>query len=321
MDGWKIFGQPQLFRDHVILTPPIKGNQRIGLWSTHPNPHDEWLVSTEFRTNGGERPGGSLQLWYTARGASGGSGTGHDSIYTSKPWDGLALVIDSHARPGGTIRGYLNDGSKDFSQHHDPVSLAFAHCDFDYRNKGALSKITLAQDAHALTVHVNGRLCFRTDAARLPRGYYFGITAATSETPDSFELFNFVVSGPASDRSRARDEPQKHQQQQQQQQQQRQQQHQQQQQPAKHKESGDKNHWQQRVDKEAEHYQRPDGKLPHQEDFEDWHVEEGEEDHDASFYKSQEEQFKDVHNRLQALVCPHSFFCFSMAQLKRLFFG
>lgn len=296
LSGWKIFGHPQLLSDRVILTPGAPGNQRTGLWSAQPNAHDEWLVSTEFRANGGERPGGSLHLWYTARGAAGGSGAGHDSIYTSKPWDGLALVIDSHAGPGGTIRGYLNDGSKDYSQHHDPTSLAFAHCDFDYRNKGALSKISLAQDGHALTVLVNGRQCFRTEAARLPHGYYFGITATTTETPDSFELFNFIVSGPAADRSRARDDAQHPHQQ-----------------AVKRKDAvDDKHRKQQRVDKEAEHYQRPDGKLPHQEDFEEWHLEDGEEDHEASYYKTQEDQFKDVHSRLQALVLLlNSFFIFS----------
>ena len=95
--GWQIFGNPQLFADRVILTPPVPGNQRVGVWSNAPNPYDEWSTTLEFRSSGSERAGGSLHLWYTLNGAKGGSGLGMDSVYTSKPWDGLALVVDSHS--------------------------------------------------------------------------------------------------------------------------------------------------------------------------------------------------------------------------------
>ena len=50
------------------------------------------------------------------------------------------------------------------------------------------------------------------------------------------------------------------------------------------------------------------GKLPHEKDFEEWKDEVP--DKPASNYKSQEEQFKDLHDRLTALVCspppPHT---------------
>jgi len=45
------------------------------------------------------------------------------------------------------------------------------------------------------------------------------------------------------------------------------------------------------------------GKLPHEEVFEEWKAELGEEDHEAKFYRAQEEQFEDLHNRIVALVC------------------
>ena len=44
------------------------------------------------------------------------------------------------------------------------------------------------------------------------------------------------------------------------------------------------------------------GSFPHEEAFPDWKLEPGEEDHDNKFYRTQKEQFEDLHNRIQALV-------------------
>jgi mannose-binding lectin 1 len=92
--GYQIFGDPQILSDRLVLTPPSPGNQRVGLYTNKPNPYNEWSVDIDFRTSGGERPGGSFHFWYTAGGASGKGGL--ESVYTSKPFDGLALVVDSY---------------------------------------------------------------------------------------------------------------------------------------------------------------------------------------------------------------------------------
>lgn len=42
-------------------------------------------------------------------------------------------------------------------------------------------------------VEVDGSLCFESHKIKLPLGYYFGITAASAENPDSFEVFKFVT--------------------------------------------------------------------------------------------------------------------------------
>lgn len=44
------------------------------------------------------------------------------------------------------------------------------------------------------------------------------------------------------------------------------------------------------------------GKSPHERDLPAWELEQGEEDHVASFYNTQTMQFEDIHNRLQALT-------------------
>jgi hypothetical protein len=42
-------------------------------------------------------------------------------------------------------------------------------------------------------VSVDGTLCFESDKIKLPLGYNFGITAASAENPDSFEIMQFVT--------------------------------------------------------------------------------------------------------------------------------
>jgi mannose-binding lectin 1 len=139
----------------------------------------------------------------------------------------------------------------------------------------------VSQTPKGFKVEADGKVCLQTDKVRIPRGYYFGLTAATTETPDSFELFNLLVSSPQVgkvERNVPRDEPRG---------QQKQQQHQQHQQQQK---------------QQQQHGGKVE-KLPNEQNFHEWRVEYGEEDHEAAYYKSQEEQFSDVHDRLQALVC------------------
>ncbi|KAF7512493.1 hypothetical protein GJ744_001428 [Endocarpon pusillum] len=188
--GFHVFGEghvPRLMSDRVILTPPHPGNKRGALWADKKNTATDWKVDLDFRANGPERGGGNLQLWYVDRGKALVS---LSSIYTVRKFDGLALVIDTHGGTSGSIRGFLNDGTKDHRNDPNVDALAFGHCDYAYRNLGRPSKLTLKSSASAgLQVLVDDRPCFSSDKISLPSDYYFGITAASSDPPDSFEVF------------------------------------------------------------------------------------------------------------------------------------
>lgn len=93
----------------------------------------------------------------------------------------------------GFIRGFLNDGSTDYKSHHNIDSLAFGHCEYAYRNLGRPSRISVQQSNEKFRVEIDGQLCFESPKIRLPTGYNFGITAASAENPDSFEVFKFIV--------------------------------------------------------------------------------------------------------------------------------
>ncbi|KAJ5690645.1 hypothetical protein N7462_005037 [Penicillium macrosclerotiorum] len=195
--GWNVRGEghdPSFLSDKLILTPPYPGNTRGSAWAHEPITQQEWTAEFQFRASGPERAGGILQLWYTKDGEY---RVGTSSIYTVGQFDGFALVIDTHGGRGGSVRGFLNDGTTNYKSHPSVDSLAFGHCDYSYRNLGRPSVVKLKHTNSLLEVTVDDKICFSTNKVALPAGNTFGITAATPENPDSFEVFKFVLESAA----------------------------------------------------------------------------------------------------------------------------
>jgi mannose-binding lectin 1 len=192
--GWHLSGEkhtPQLLSDRIILTPPVPGGTRGAVFAETPVTQPEWVVETEFRASGQDRGSGNLNFWFVDKGRS---AVGQSSIYTVSKFDGLALVVDQYGPRGGSIRGFLNDGSANFKDHHSVDSLAFGHCDYVYRNLGRPSKLRIENGPHGLRVDIDGTPCFHSEKINLPPGYFFGVSAAAADNPDSFELYNFIAS-------------------------------------------------------------------------------------------------------------------------------
>ena len=192
LPGWSVLSennQPQLLSDRIILTPPVPAGTRGALWADNAVTTRDWTVDFEFRANGQDQGSGNLQLWLTKEKKQ----VETNSIYTVEKFDGLAIVIDQYGGRGGSIRGFLNDGSQNFKSHASVEALAFGHCDYSYRNLGRTSKLRVTSQ-NGLTVSIDDRVCFSTNRIDLPPNYFFGITAATAESPDSFEIYKFIAS-------------------------------------------------------------------------------------------------------------------------------
>ncbi|KAF2821751.1 concanavalin A-like lectin/glucanase [Ophiobolus disseminans] len=196
---------PQVLSDRVILTPPYPGGKRGSLWAQDPLHHTgDWTAELDFRATGMERGAGNLQFWYVRDSQAHETPT---SLYTASKFDGLVLVIDQYEGHGGSVRGFLNDGTIDIKSHPEPDTLAFGKCDHAYRNRGVLSNIKLHHAEGFLEVMIDGESCFKTDKVKLPEGYYFGVSASSApENPDSFEIHKFIVS---TTKSVTREEPNK----------------------------------------------------------------------------------------------------------------
>ncbi|TDZ29356.1 Protein EMP47 [Colletotrichum spinosum] len=181
---------PEVLSNKIVLTPVAPGNQRGSIWSNQKVMHTNWIADIDFRANGPERAGGNLNIWLTHGGSN---DVGMSSAYTAGRFDGLVLVVDGHGGAGGMVRGFLNDRSTDFKAQSDISGLAFGHCQYHYRNLGRPSQIKLRQTPSVFKVEIDGRLCFETSKVKIPPGYQFGITAASADNPDSFEIFKMVV--------------------------------------------------------------------------------------------------------------------------------
>lgn len=181
---------PEILSNKIILTQPSPGNARGAVWGDNPNQYKEWVADVDFRVNGPERGGGNLNIWLARRGVQ---EVGTASIYKVGRFEGLALVIDRSGGGAGMVRGFLNDGTTDYNSHHSVDSLAFGHCDYSYRNLGRPSQVKFRQTQNNFRVEIDGNLCFESPNIQIPPGYNFGLSAASAENPDSFEIFKFVV--------------------------------------------------------------------------------------------------------------------------------
>ncbi|KAI5298717.1 hypothetical protein KEM55_003026 [Ascosphaera atra] len=193
LPGWYTAGDgflPNILSDRVVLTPPYPGQKRGALWTEEAVATNDWTVDFEFRANGDiERGGGNLQLWYVQD----KSKIGTNSIYTVGQWDGFALVFDVHGGKSGNVRGFLNDGTATYMSHPSVDSLAFGHCEYPYRNLGRPSQIQIKHSQAGLEVRIDGQWCFSSPKVQLPAGYNFGVSAASADVPDSFEVFKFAT--------------------------------------------------------------------------------------------------------------------------------
>ena len=112
---------------------------------------------------------------------------------------------------------------------------------------------------------------------RLPTGYHYGISAATSETPDSYELFSILLSSPERvDLFKAKDS---------------------------HHGGQTQQHLDQHQEKEKEkekEREQSHGRSTHEEDHTKYNPEY--KDESPEKYKSEHDRFVDVHNRLQGIV-------------------
>lgn len=98
---------PTLLSNKVILTPPIKANQRGAVWAVKPLQSSAWTADIDFRATGPERGGGKLVIWLAKNGQY---EIGTSSIYTVGKFDGLALNIDTYA---GSVRALFTSSDDD----------------------------------------------------------------------------------------------------------------------------------------------------------------------------------------------------------------
>ncbi|KAM5353806.1 hypothetical protein ACJ41O_000456 [Fusarium nematophilum] len=257
---------PEVLSNRIILTPLAPGNQRGAIWGQQPLVRPQWIADVDFRANGPDRGRGNLNIWLARNGPA---AVGSSSIYTVGKFDGLALVVDTHGGSGGMIRGFLNDGSTDYARQSNVDELAFGHCNYAYRNLGRPSQIKFRQTSSSFKVEIDGQLCFESDKVSIPSGYQFGITAATPDNPDSFEVFKVVVMADNTDAGSAQAPP------------------------ARKEERAPQHQQQQKQQTPDKNPPSRGGNAKRDDDYNEYA------DEDGDIFQTSKTQFMDLHNRLQ----------------------
>lgn len=181
--------EPEILSNKIILTPPAPGNQRAAIWADKPLQHLQWVADVDFRaSSASEHAGGNLNIWLVKDPDS----VGTSSVYQVGKFEGLALVLATDGSGTSMVRGFLNDGEKDYSKM-TVNGQSFGHCEHAYRNLGRPSQVKFRQTVDNFKVEIDGQLCFESGKISIPSGYKLGITAASADNPDSFEIFKMVV--------------------------------------------------------------------------------------------------------------------------------
>ncbi|KAL1934117.1 hypothetical protein VTP01DRAFT_6299 [Rhizomucor pusillus] len=193
---WTIGGDVIASEELIRLTPSVP-NTRGWIWSDRPNPYDEWQIHMAFKVSGSHMHGGrGMAFWYTKEPMPDGP------IFGARDqWDGLGLWLDS-ANPKThtpTTLAILNDGSLAFASRTDPTGYIIGSCTINYRNTGNnLVHLLVKYTANTLTILLDTsgdgkdyRTCIQKAGISLPKGYYFGISAATHNPADDHDVISF----------------------------------------------------------------------------------------------------------------------------------
>lgn len=176
-------------------------HQQAALWSRHPNTQSEWQAHVKVRISGDKNSGDGLAFWYTKDGHQTGPVMGG-----ADHWTGLAIIIDTfdddNRGNNPAIMGIMNQGSTSYNTKMDGEGQYFGGCLRSVKNLSQPFYLRITYMRGSLKVELDDSKqgkeyvnCFEKAGIELPPGYFFGISAATGDIPDGFELLDLQIYG------------------------------------------------------------------------------------------------------------------------------
>lgn len=175
-------------RSQIALTELGRPNQRGAVSGNVAIPSKDFISEVSLAVYGPVLPGGGFGIFFTPEPYQGGP------VYGMKDrWNGLGLILDSVIGSDGEGHLHVHDNTGGDYSSMSPQQVekdAMALCKLKYRNTGAPVKITTYYIGGKLKVEINGHKCFDERPVALPDNAYFSISAASSEGPDTFEVYS-----------------------------------------------------------------------------------------------------------------------------------
>lgn len=152
---------PLVFDDRVSLTHGWEGNTKGAIWTKEKLDSKTFMLDMEFRAAGATDGGGDLMLWLIKERPPWPQDV--NDVYGAGAFEGLGIIIDQYGGQGGSVRGFMSDGSVNYSAKESIDHLAFGHCYYPYRNLEMPSRMKIRQTDLVLTVEMDDELCFKTE--------------------------------------------------------------------------------------------------------------------------------------------------------------
>ncbi|XP_069799630.1 VIP36-like protein isoform X2 [Dendropsophus ebraccatus] len=200
---WDLNGNVLVTPQYVRLTPDLQ-SKRGSVWNRMPCYLRDWELQVHFKVHGQGKKnlnGDGFALWFTKDRMQEGSVFGSKEQFV-----GLGVFVDTypneekqHERIFPYVSAMVSNGSLSYDHSRDGRPTELGGCTAMVRNLNHDTFLVIRYVKRRLTVmlDIDGkqewRDCLDVPGVRLPRGYYFGASAATGDLSDNHDIISLKV--------------------------------------------------------------------------------------------------------------------------------
>jgi len=199
---WDFTGNAMITGNYIRLTSEKKG-EHGHLWNNIRTKFKNWEAHLHFKiksTNGKQLGGDGLALWLTRERMARGNVFGATNNFR-----GLGVFLDTFANDWNNdhkfpyVSAMVTDGDIKYDHDKDGMKQILDGCYANIRDQPHETFLLVRYENRKLTVKTdvdgqnNWLACFEVDGVKLPRGLFFGISAATGDLTDNHDIISLKV--------------------------------------------------------------------------------------------------------------------------------
>ncbi|XP_069622728.1 VIP36-like protein isoform X2 [Ranitomeya imitator] len=200
---WDLMGSVLVTPQYVRLTPDSQ-SKHGAVWNRMPCYLRDWELQVYFKVHGQGKKnlnGDGFALWFTKDRMQVGSVFGSKDKFV-----GLGVFVDTypneekqHERIFPYVSAMVSNGSLSYDHTRDGRPTELGGCTAMVRNLNHDTFLVIRYVKRRLTIMIDidgkqeWRDCLDVPGVRLPRGYYFGASAATGDLTDNHDIISLKV--------------------------------------------------------------------------------------------------------------------------------
>ncbi|XP_075714707.1 VIP36-like protein isoform X3 [Rhinoderma darwinii] len=200
---WDLMGNVLVTPQYVRLTPDLQ-SKRGAVWNRMPCYLRDWELQVHFKVHGQGKKnlnGDGFAIWFTKDRMQDGLVFGSKDNFL-----GLGVFVDTypneekqHERIFPYVSAMVSNGSLIYDHSRDGHPTELGGCTAMVRNLNHDTFLVIRYVKRRLTVMIDidgkqeWRDCLDVPGVRLPRGYYFGSSAATGDLSDNHDIISLKL--------------------------------------------------------------------------------------------------------------------------------